>query len=242
MSECTHRGGHGDPRIVRHDEGGVYCILCNERWVPLSKLEHCEKIRLATEGSRDHIKEQLALAHEHITGLEAKLSALQEEMDELEKLRMAEIYGLREKHGNALLRLGNCTELIRRVYNDLLMRAELKDDTPVVAVGASVWRDLCDAVQGGMVAGSGPEAEAIVRKLARETAGVVERTMPEDDVLRCLGCGLPYQDFALDVLVPDEVWAAISGRSDGSGVMCAACIVEHGAKLPGVSVAKLVFE
>lgn len=60
--------------------------------------------------------------------------------------------------------------------------------------------------------------------------------------LRCFGCDKPYQDFPLDVVVPDDQWEAISGRSDGGGILCAACIVERGSKLPGVSVAKLRFE
>lgn len=62
-------------------------------------------------------------------------------------------------------------------------------------------------------------------------------------VLRCMGgCGLAYSEFPLDVLVSDDIWAAISGRSDGSGVMCASCIVKRAARLPGVTVAKLRFE
>jgi hypothetical protein len=63
-----------------------------------------------------------------------------------------------------------------------------------------------------------------------------------DDLLRCIRCGLAYRDFDLDVLVPDAQWAAISECTDGSGVMCGACIIARGAKLPGVTVAKLVFE
>lgn len=59
-------------------------------------------------------------------------------------------------------------------------------------------------------------------------------------VLVCAGCKKPYRDFPLDVVIPDDQWLAINGR-DG-GVLCAACIVERGAKLPGVTVARLVFD
>lgn len=55
-------------------------------------------------------------------------------------------------------------------------------------------------------------------------------------------CGLPYTAFPLDVVLPDDQWRLVSGREDGGGVMCADCIVMEGAKLPGVTVAKLTFE
>jgi hypothetical protein len=59
--------------------------------------------------------------------------------------------------------------------------------------------------------------------------------------LRCAGCAFPYAAFPLDVVLPDEQWLAIAGQPDGL-VLCAACIVKRGSKLPGVTVAKLVFE
>lgn len=61
-------------------------------------------------------------------------------------------------------------------------------------------------------------------------------------VLRCMDCALAYSAFPLDVVLPDEQWAAITKRTDGSGVLCAKCIVERGARLPGVTVARLQFE
>lgn len=60
--------------------------------------------------------------------------------------------------------------------------------------------------------------------------------------LSCMRCGKSYEDFPLDVLVTDDVWQAISGREDGGGVMCVSCMVERGAKMPGVTVARLSFE
>lgn len=64
----------------------------------------------------------------------------------------------------------------------------------------------------------------------------------DQGVVRCEGCGLSYGSFPLDVIVPDDQWEAITGHSDGGGILCAACIVNRGAKLPGVTVAKMVFE
>lgn len=66
--------------------------------------------------------------------------------------------------------------------------------------------------------------------------------MAQENILRCMRCGLAYQDFPIDVVVPDEQWAAISERHDGSGVMCGTCIIARGSALPGVTVARLQFE
>ena len=57
-----------------------------------------------------------------------------------------------------------------------------------------------------------------------------------------MGCGKPYDEFPLDVVLPDQQWEQISGRTDGSGILCTACIIERGSRLPGITVAKLVFE
>jgi hypothetical protein len=60
------------------------------------------------------------------------------------------------------------------------------------------------------------------------------------NALACDGCGKLYRDFPLDVTIPDDQWLAIQGRP--GGVLCAACIVERGARLPGVTAARLHFE
>ena len=41
-------------------------------------------------------------------------------------------------------------------------------------------------------------------------------------------------------VIPDEQWSKIAPSA--GGVLCAGCIVERGATLPGVTVAKMVFE
>lgn len=60
--------------------------------------------------------------------------------------------------------------------------------------------------------------------------------------LRCFGCGKPYKDFPLDIVLPDNQWADIAERTDGGGVLCAGCIIERASKLPGITVAKMVLE
>ena len=60
--------------------------------------------------------------------------------------------------------------------------------------------------------------------------------------LRCSGCGKHYDEFPLDVVLPNEQWLQISPRPDGGGVLCAACIVERGSKLPEITFAKLRYE
>ena len=60
--------------------------------------------------------------------------------------------------------------------------------------------------------------------------------------LRCEDCGMIYENFPLDVVIPDEQWAQITGYDDGHGILCAACIVKRGTTLPGITVATLKFE
>lgn len=61
----------------------------------------------------------------------------------------------------------------------------------------------------------------------------------KEQALACDGCGKPYRDLPLDVVLPDDQWLTIHGSP--GGVLCAACIVARGAKVPGVTVAKLHF-
>jgi hypothetical protein len=56
----------------------------------------------------------------------------------------------------------------------------------------------------------------------------------------CEDCGRIHSSFGLDVILPDDQWARLSGRSDGGGLLCAACIVARAARLPGVVRAELV--
>lgn len=58
--------------------------------------------------------------------------------------------------------------------------------------------------------------------------------------VRCLDCGLRYEDFPLDVVLPRGQWLLIHPADDG--VLCARCIVVRAAKLPGVTVCHMVIE
>ena len=57
-----------------------------------------------------------------------------------------------------------------------------------------------------------------------------------------MNCGLPYSLFCLDTILPDDQWTAITGLTDGSGLLCAMCIVERAAQLPHITVARLTLE
>lgn len=49
----------------------------------------------------------------------------------------------------------------------------------------------------------------------------------------CEACRRPYGDPGwIDVTMPDDQWAMISGRSDGGGILCGACMIERAARLP----------
>ena len=80
--------------------------------------------------------------------------------------------------------------------------------------------------------------------MAKSPAGVV------DGVLYCYGgCGTRYVDLPLDVILPTALWNQIAvgppfdetqtgiEREGRGGVLCARCIVERLAKLPGTTVA-----
>lgn len=47
----------------------------------------------------------------------------------------------------------------------------------------------------------------------------------------CLDCGLSYEDFPMDMLLPRHQWLDI--HPDEGGVLCARCIVARASKLPG---------
>lgn len=61
-------------------------------------------------------------------------------------------------------------------------------------------------------------------------------------MIRCEDCRLPYNDNWLDTFLSNEQWELISGHSDGSGILCASCIVKRAKRLGLFSVCKMVFE
>lgn len=64
---------------------------------------------------------------------------------------------------------------------------------------------------------------------------------PEMPVLTCADCTLRYEDFPLDVVLPDADWLAIHPEGPG-GVLCAQCIVKRASKLKGVVIVRAYLE
>ena len=56
--------------------------------------------------------------------------------------------------------------------------------------------------------------------------------MSHDMKAECIDCSLPYEEFGLDMTLPDEQWLMIH-REGYDGLLCANCIVERAAKLEG---------
>src|SRR5690242_11416261 len=56
----------------------------------------------------------------------------------------------------------------------------------------------------------------------------------------CLDCGLPYERFPLDVILPRAQWLEIHPAEHG--LLCAACIVERAAQVPGVTCVHAILE
>lgn len=57
---------------------------------------------------------------------------------------------------------------------------------------------------------------------------------------KCLDCGMPYGDFGLDVVLPDDQWLMIHPEKDG--LLCASCIVKRASKLPTAIIVKASIE
>ncbi len=54
-------------------------------------------------------------------------------------------------------------------------------------------------------------------------------------IVKCLDCGLPYEELGLDLVLPDEQWLLI--HPEGlHGILCANCIVKRTEKLKGATV------
>ena len=52
----------------------------------------------------------------------------------------------------------------------------------------------------------------------------------------CCDCGLPYGDW-IDTVLPNEQWEMI--LPEGSGLLCANCIIKKASKLDGIIIAKM---
>jgi hypothetical protein len=67
-----------------------------------------------------------------------------------------------------------------------------------------------------------------------------EQVAQESIAANCFDCGLPYEDFPMDTLLPDDLWARIA-PVDGEGLLCANCIVARLSKLePSPIIVELV--
>ncbi len=57
---------------------------------------------------------------------------------------------------------------------------------------------------------------------------------------KCEDCGLLYQDFPMDVTIPNDQWVVLTGYTDGEGILCGSCIIQRG--VGKYIVARLSFE
>ncbi len=61
-----------------------------------------------------------------------------------------------------------------------------------------------------------------------------------DHAVCCEDCGLPDQDFPMDVTIPNEQWTVLTGYTDGEGILCGTCIIQRA--VGKYIVARLRFE
>lgn len=52
-------------------------------------------------------------------------------------------------------------------------------------------------------------------------------------MVACLDCGLPYAEMGLDLVLPDQQWAAICPEG---GVLCANCICKRASRYGGTAM------
>lgn len=57
---------------------------------------------------------------------------------------------------------------------------------------------------------------------------------------KCLDCDKPYEDFGLDMTLPDHQWLMI--RPEKDGLLCANCIVKRASKLPKAIAVRAVID
>ncbi len=61
------------------------------------------------------------------------------------------------------------------------------------------------------------------------------RASAQEPKIGCEDCGLPYEQFPLDVSLPDADWQALKRPGD-QGLLCAGCIVNRAAAMPSMIV------
>jgi DNA-directed RNA polymerase subunit RPC12/RpoP len=59
-------------------------------------------------------------------------------------------------------------------------------------------------------------------------------------MIKCIDCGKPYNSFGLDTVLPRSQWLEI--MPDEDGILCANCIVDRWATIPGATVAHMIIE
>lgn len=65
-------------------------------------------------------------------------------------------------------------------------------------------------------------------------------TSPVGGKAECMDCGKPYLEFPLDLILPRSQWLEIHPAENG--LLCASCIAERAAKVPGVTCAHVFLE
>lgn len=52
-------------------------------------------------------------------------------------------------------------------------------------------------------------------------------------MMHCDDCGLPYEEFGIDLVLPDQQWKPLAGEAK---LLCASCICRRADKCGGRSV------
>jgi hypothetical protein len=60
------------------------------------------------------------------------------------------------------------------------------------------------------------------------------------EIVKCLDCGLPYDQFGLDTHLSRWQWLMI--HPDEGGVLCANCIITRAGRIRGAVLVHLVIE
>lgn len=78
-----------------------------------------------------------------------------------------------------------------------------------------------------------------LKACADELDALITSATPQYHEGACRDCGLPYETFKIDVVLPDDQWAVVCPEG---GVLCAGCLVARCAKLPHALVVRAKVE
>ena len=76
----------------------------------------------------------------------------------------------------------------------------------------------------------------LIHRLARAEARYLRLPAAASDYVgpHCADCGRPYHLHGADIVFSTEDWALLTGKQDGSVILCGLCIANRAMRIPGI--------